>query len=56
MIERGKKCIVIADSDKLNTARIYHIASIADIDYIVTEDSKIDYIKQNWTKYPNDVI
>jgi DeoR/GlpR family transcriptional regulator of sugar metabolism len=48
MIERGKKCIVIADSYKLGTARTYVVASLGDIDYLVTEDDKIDYIKESW--------
>ena len=48
MIERGKQRIVLADSYKLNTARTYQVASLGDIDYIVTEDDKVDYIKQTW--------
>ncbi len=56
MIERGNKRIILADSHKLNTARTYQVASLEDIDYIVTEDNKIDYIKNNWPKYSYDVI
>lgn len=56
MIERGQKRIVLADSYKLNTARTYQVASLGDIDYIVTEDDKIDYIKQNWIGCPCKVI
>lgn len=56
MIERGQKRIIIADSYKLNTARTYHIASLGDIDYLVTEDDKIDLIKQHWPKYSYEVI
>lgn len=56
IIERGQKRIVLADSYKLNTARAYHVASLGDIDYIVTEDDKIDYIKQNWENCPCEVI
>lgn len=56
MIERGMKRIIIADSHKLGTARTYHVASLGDIDYIVTEDDKVDYIKQNWPKYSYEVI
>jgi len=55
MIEQGKKRIVLADSFKLNTARTYHVASLGDIDYIVTEDDKVDYIK-NWPNCPCEVI
>lgn len=56
MIERGIKRIVLAESYKLNTARPYHVASLGDIDYIVTEDSKVDYIKQHWPKYSYEVL
>lgn len=56
MIEQGIRRVVLADSYKLDTARTYHVASLADIDYIVTEDSKVDYIKQYWPKYSYEVI
>lgn len=56
MIERGIKRIILADSYKLDTARAYYVASLGDIDYIVTEDDKIDYIKQNWPKHSYKVI
>lgn len=56
MIERGIKRVVIADGNKLNTARNFHVASLREIDYIVTEDSKVEYIKQNWPKYSYEVI
>lgn len=48
MIERAHKSIVLADSNKLNTAESYCIASLGDIDYLVTENNKVEYIKQNW--------
>jgi len=56
MIERGVKIIILADSYKLDTARTYRVASLGDIDYIVTEDDKVDYIKQNWPRYSYEVI
>jgi len=56
MIERGVKRVILADSYKLNTARPYHVASLADIDYIVTEDDKVEYIKEHWPKYTYEVI
>lgn len=56
MIEQGIKRAVLAAGDKLNTARNYHVASLREIDYIVTEDSKVDYIKQNWPSYSYHVI
>ncbi len=56
MIEQGIKRVVIADGNKLDTARNFHVASLKEVDYIVTEDSKVDYIKQNWPKYSYEVI
>lgn len=56
MIERGQKRIVMAESYKLNTAREYHVASLGDIDYIVTENDKVDYIRQNWHNCPCQII
>ena len=50
MIERAQKRIILADGYKLNTAEAYSVASLGDIDYLVTEDCKIDYIKQHWPK------
>lgn len=50
MIERARKRIILADSYKLNTAEAYTVASLGDIDYLVTEDNKVDYIKQHWPK------
>ncbi|WP_459190265.1 DeoR/GlpR family DNA-binding transcription regulator [Parabacteroides sp. APC149_11_2_Y6] len=56
MVERAQKRIVLADSYKLNTAETYHIASLEDIDYLVTEDSKVDFIKQNWQGFSFTVL
>ena len=56
MIERGIKRIILADSYKLDTARTYHVASLADIDYIITENDKVEYIKEHWPKYSYEVI
>ena len=50
MIELAQKRIILADSYKLNTAEAYTVASLGDIDYLVTEDNKVDYIKQHWPK------
>lgn len=50
MIKQGGRCAVLAGSEKLGTARSYHVASLAEIDYIVTEDSKVDYIREHWPK------
>ena len=51
MIERARKRIILADSYKLNTANVYSVASLGDIDYLVTEDSKVDYLKEHWPKH-----
>lgn len=56
MIERGIKKVVLADSYKLNTARTYHVASLREMDYIITENTKVDYIKQHWPSYSYKVI
>ncbi|WP_297906310.1 DeoR/GlpR family DNA-binding transcription regulator [uncultured Parabacteroides sp.] len=56
MIERGIKSIILADGYKLNTARAYRVVSLGEIDYIVTEDDKVDYIEQNWPKYSYKVL
>ncbi len=48
MILRGGKRAVLAGAEKLGTARNYHVASLAEIDYLVTENSKVDYIRQQW--------
>ena len=56
MMERAQKRIILADSHKLNTAEAYSVASLGDIDYLVTEDSKVDYIIQNWPKSSYQVL
>ncbi|MDR2036409.1 MAG: DeoR/GlpR family DNA-binding transcription regulator [Bacteroidales bacterium] len=56
MLLQGTKRVVIADAHKLETARNFHVASLGEIDYIVTEDSKVDYIKQHWPKYSYEVV
>ncbi len=56
MIERARKRIVLADSYKLNTAEAYHVASLGDIDYLVTEDNKKEYIRENWPAYSYKVL
>lgn len=56
MIKQGGKRVVLVSSEKLNTARSYHFASLAEIDYIITENSKVDYIKQHWAPYTYQVL
>lgn len=56
MIERARKRIILADSYKLNTAGAYSVASLGDIDYLVTEDFKVDYIKEHWPRHSYIVL
>ena len=56
MLKHGGKRFILATGEKLNTARNYHVASLAEIDYIVTENSKVDYIKQYWPSYTYQVL
>lgn len=56
MVERAKKLVVLADSHKLNTAEVYSIASLGDIDYLVTEENKVAYIKEHWPKHSYIVL
>lgn len=56
MLLQGRKRVVIASAEKLDTARNYHIASLAEIDYIITEDNKVDYIKEGWQKFSYEVL
>lgn len=56
MLKQGAKRVVLATAAKLDTARNYHVASLAEIDYIVTENSKVDYIKQHCPSYSYKVI
>lgn len=56
MLKQGGKRVVLATGEKLNTARNYHVASLAEMDYIVTEDSKVDYIRQHWPPYSYRVL
>lgn len=56
MIKQGGKRVVLVTAEKLNTARNFFVASLAEIDYIVTEDSKVDYIRLHWPPYTYQVL
>lgn len=56
MVKQGGKRVVLATAEKLNTARNFHVASLAEIDYIVTENSKVEYIRQHWPAYTYQVL
>ena len=44
------------EAQKYILNRPLNVASLAEIDYIVTENSKVDYIKQHWTSYTYQVL
>jgi len=48
MIERAENVVVIADSDKLNTAENYIVCTLNEIDYLVVEDDRRIRIKDEW--------
>lgn len=50
-MQRAQKRIVLAESYKLNTAETYCVGSLGDIDYLVTDESKVEYIKEHWPKH-----
>ena len=56
MVERARQRVVIANSLKLNTAETYTVASLGDVDYLVTEDEKIDHIRKSWINQPKNII
>lgn len=56
MVKQGGKRIVLATSEKQNTARNYPVASLAEIDYIVTENGRVDYIRQHWPSCTYQVL
>ena len=48
MLLQGTKRLTTATAEKLGTARAYHVASLGEIDFIVTEDDRVEWIKKNW--------
>lgn len=56
MFQRAQKKVVIADGHKLNTAETYTVAPLGDIDYLVTEDDKVDFIRKSWSEQPLNII
>ena len=48
LLLQGAKRMTTATAEKLGTARSYHIASIGEIDVIVTEDDRVEWIRDNW--------
>ena len=56
MLERARKRIVLADNYKFKTAEPYCIGSLNDIDYLVIEDSRKEYMKQQLPKHSYEII
>lgn len=56
MLERGKQRIILADSYKLNSAESYTVGSLRDIDYLVLENDKINYVKDNWPQFTYTIL
>lgn len=52
MQERAHKRIVSADRHRLNRAEAHSIASLGDIDFLVTENSVVEDLKTHWPKGP----
>lgn len=56
ILECGKKRVVMASSKKLDRARTFKIASLADMTYIVTDDEGAIHISNCWPKTGWQVI
>ncbi|MGN0228401.1 MAG: DeoR/GlpR family DNA-binding transcription regulator [Muribaculaceae bacterium] len=48
ILEHGRKRVVMASAKKLDRARIFKIADLADINYIVTDDESAQRIRRTW--------
>lgn len=55
-IEQGGKRVVIATSNKLNTADHYRFASLSEIDYLVVEDDRKAEILETWPRLRYSVL
>lgn len=55
-IEQGGKRVVIATSNKLNTADHYRFGSLSEIDYLVVEDDRRQEILSGWPRLHYTVI
>lgn len=56
MLMRCGKRVVMASSEKLDKARTFQIATLNDIDYIVTDDKGATHIRDTWPKGKWDVL
>ncbi|MGM9803083.1 MAG: DeoR/GlpR family DNA-binding transcription regulator [Muribaculaceae bacterium] len=48
ILARGRKRVVMASAKKLNRARTFKIADLADINYLVTDDESAQLIRRTW--------
>lgn len=56
MLECGNKRVVMASAKKLDRARTYQIAALADITYLVTDDKSAERIRRTWPQGDWQVI
>ena len=56
ILEHGRKRVVMASSQKLDRARTYKIANIADLTYIVTDDEGVKHIKDCWQEVDCKIV
>lgn len=55
-IEQGGKKVVIATSNKLNTAEHYRFGSLSEIDYLIVEDDRRQEILSVWPRFRYEVL
>lgn len=55
-IEQGGKKVVIATSNKLNTADHYRFGSLSEIDYLIVEDDHRQEILSVWPRFRYEVL
>lgn len=56
ILECGAKRVVMASAKKLDRARTYQIATLADITYVVTDDESAERIRRDWPQGDWQVI
>lgn len=56
ILERGRKRVVMASSKKLDRARTYRIASLADITHIVSDDEGANHIRTCWLNVDCQIV
>lgn len=51
MIEQAKKVAILVESNKLNTAENYKVASLHEVEVMIVEDGQVQKIKRDWSEY-----